>query len=479
LWTDDSSFKGYTDERVFNWDRIAALEHEKRWPKYYRKWLARVYRFCIPEGARVIEIGCARGDLLASLKPAEGVGVDFSEGMLASARERYPDLRFMLADAHLLEIEGEFDYIVMSDLLNDAWDVQEILARIRPLCHSETKLVLNFFSHLWKGPLGAVRKMGLANPSLPQNWLTREDMSNLLYLSGYEVFRSWSEFLFPFDIPLIAGFFNKYLARIWPFKMFDLANFMIARPRPSARAEWTERPPTVSVLIPARNEAGNIGPILDRVPEMGGGVEIIFVEGNSTDGTYETIERAMAGSGRRCKLYRQSGKGKGDAVRAGFARATGDILMILDADMTVPPEDLPRFYEAIRSGLAEFVNGVRLVYPMQEQAMRFFNLLGNKFFSGAFSWLLGQTLKDSLCGTKVLTRKNYERIASNRAYFGDFDPFGDFDLLFGAAKLNLRIVDLPVRYRDRTYGDTNIQRWRHGWMLLKMVVYAAFKIKFI
>jgi glycosyltransferase involved in cell wall biosynthesis len=206
---------------------------------------------------------------------------------------------------------------------------------------------------------------------------------------------------------------------------------------------------------------------------------MIFVEGNSTDNTYEAIESAIKTSFRECRLYKQPGKGKGDAVRAGFAKARGDILMILDADMTVPPEDLPKFYEAIYSGHAEFVNGVRLVYPMEGRAMRFFNLLGNKFFSGAFSWLLGQTLKDSLCGTKVLTRSNYERIVQNRAYFGDFDPFGDFDLIFGAAKLNLRIVDLPVRYRDRTYGDTNIDRWRHGWMLLKMVVYAAFKIKFV
>ena len=182
---------------------------------------------------------------------------------------------------------------------------------------------------------------------------------------------------------------------------------------------------------------------------------------------------------RRCSLFQQKGKGKGDAVRLGYEHASGDVLMILDADLTVPPEDLPRFYNALECGQAEFVNGVRLVYPMEKEAMRFANLLGNKFFSLAFSWLLGQPVKDSLCGTKVLWKQDYLRIAANRHVFGDFDPFGDFDLLFGAARLNLKIIDLPIRYRERTYGATNIERWKHGVLLLRMVLFAASKIKFI
>jgi hypothetical protein len=166
-------------------------------------------------------------------------------------------------------------------------------------------------------------------------------------------------------------------------------------------------------------------------------------------------------------------------VRLGFTKAAGDILMILDADLTVAPRDLPRFFEAIASGQGEFINGVRLVYPMEDEAMRFFNLVGNKFFSWAFSWLLGQPIKDTLCGTKVLWRTDYERIAANRSYFGDFDPFGDFDLLFGAAKLNLKIVEIPIRYAARRYGTTNIERWKHGWILLRMVLFAARRIKFV
>lgn len=238
--------------------------------------------------------------------------------------------------------------------------------------------------------------------------------------------------------------------------------------------------PTVSVIVAARNESGHIEELMARIPEMGGGTEIIFVEGNSTDDTYEAIERSIVvHPDRNCKLLKQPGKGKGDAVRAGFDIAKGDILMILDADITVPPEDLSRFYDLMVKGSAEFVNGVRLVYPMNDDAMRFANLLGNKFFSWAFSWLLGQPIRDTLCGTKVLWRSDYQRIADNRSYFGDFDPFGDFDLLFGAARLNLKIMEVPIRYRARRYGETNISRWSHGWLLLKMVAFAARRIKFI
>ena len=212
---------------------------------------------------------------------------------------------------------------------------------------------------------------------------------------------------------------------------------------------------------------------------MGAGTELIFVEGGSTDRTFETIvDEIRQHPEKRVTVYQQTGKGKGDAVRLGFSKASGDVLMILDADMTVPPENLTMFFNALVSGKGEFINGVRLVYPMEGEAMRFWNLVGNKFFSLAFSWLLGQSIKDTLCGTKVLSRRNYQKIAANRTYFGEFDPFGDFDLIFGAAKQNLKIVDLPIRYRDRLYGETNISRWRHGIILLRMVIFAASKIKF-
>jgi SAM-dependent methyltransferase len=467
----------YLKERSQHWDKVARREDGFRGlgGAYHRR-LHQVYRFLVPPGQRVLELGCGTGDLLASLRPRLGVGLDLSFEMVRRASLRHPDLVFLAADAHMPALTATFDFIILSDLVNDAWDVQEIFEALAPFCGKQTRVIINTHSRLWELPLMSAEILHLARPTLPQNWLVVEDIQNLLNLAGFELFRHWREFVFPFDIPLITPLFNRFLARFWPLDGLALTNFIVARPHGAAQAD----PPGVSVIVPARNEAGNIPAIFARTPEMGAGTELVFVEGHSKDDTYTAIEREMElHPDRRCRLLRQTGTGKGDAVRLGFTEAGGDVLMILDADLTVPPEDLPRFYTALVSGKGEFVNGVRLVYPMEQEAMRFLNFLGNKFFSLAFSWLLGQPIKDTLCGTKVLWKSAYELIASNRAYFGDFDPFGDFDLLFGAARLNLKIVDLPIRYRERTYGTTNIQRWRHGWLLIKMVTYAALRIKFI
>jgi 2-polyprenyl-3-methyl-5-hydroxy-6-metoxy-1,4-benzoquinol methylase len=475
-----SDAAAYNTRRIAHWDALARSTKGRRGVSggYHRR-LQRVYQFLIPRELRVLELGCAEGDLLASLAPADGIGVDFSPEMVEQARRRHPGLTFLLADAHdLSQLSGPFDVVVVSDLLHDVWDVQGLLTGLQRLCHPGTRLVMNFYSRLWELPLAAAASVGLARPVLKQNWLTVSDVTNLLHLSGFRVVRSWQEVLFPLAVPVLAPFCNRFLVRLPGIRHLALANFLLARPVASARADGPA--PRVSVIVPARNEAGNIPAVFARTPHMGSGTELVFVEGHSSDDTFGAVERAIAAHPQRAaRLMRQSGRGKGDAVRLGFGAANGDILMILDADLTVPPEDLPRFYEALQSNKGEFVNGVRLTYPMEERAMRFANLVGNKFFSLAFSWLLGQPIKDTLCGTKVLRRDAYQALAANRAYFGDFDPFGDFDLLFGAAKLGLEIVELPIRYRERTYGTTNIQRWRHGWLLLKMCVFAAGRIKFV
>jgi SAM-dependent methyltransferase len=427
----------------------------------------------------VIEIGCGDGDLLAAMQPSYGVGVDFSGSMIQSAKNRYPQLHFIQADIHELQLDKKFDFIILSDLVNDLWDVQAVLERIKQLTTPETRLIINAYSRLWELTLNLAGRLGLSKPNLYQNWLTVEDITNLLRLAGFDAIRHWEEILLPLPLPLLHFLANRYLVKLWPFRLFALTNFIISRPSPQPCLQ-PDLAPTVSVVIPTRNEAGNIEQIFKRVPTMGGGTELIFVEGHSKDDTYLRIEQAcIAYPEKRARLFRQTGVGKGDAVRLGFSQAAGDILMILDADLTVPPEDLPRFYDVLLSGKSEFVNGVRLVYPMEDQSMRFANLVGNKFFSLVFSWLLGQPIKDTLCGTKVLRKVDYERIAANRSHFGDFDPFGDFDLLFGAAKLNLKIAEIPIRYGARTYGTTNIQRWKHGWLLLRMVFLAAGRIKFI
>ena len=471
----DPAEQAYRQTRIAHWDAIACKRDS--WlgkGKWYHDRLREIYRFHVNPGQSVLELGCAEGHLLAALQPKLGLGIDFSEEMIRRARQNHPDLEFICADAHdLSQIHETFDVILLSDLVNDLWDVQRVFEQIRPLCHPRTRILMNFYSRLWQAPLNVARRLNLATSNLYQNWLTREDIQALLVLAGFEAITASREVLFP--LPL-GGFANRFLVRLWPFNHLALSNFLIARPA----AKRTDQEPVVSVVIAARNESGNIKALFERTPKMGAETELVFIEGHSRDDTYAAIEREMAGHPSiPGQLYRQTGIGKADAIRLGFEKARGDVLMILDADLTVPPEDLPRFYEALVSGKGEFINGVRLVYPMEKEAMRTLNFLGNKFFSLAFSWLLGQPIKDTLCGTKVLWSRDYQLIAANRSYFGDFDPFGDYDLIFGAAKLNLKIIDLPIRYRERTYGTTNISRWRHGLLLLRMVSFAARRIKFI
>ncbi|MEZ4524421.1 MAG: glycosyltransferase [Desulfobacterales bacterium] len=474
----DTAEKIYQKKRMAHWDQASDFkENPRRIGIFYHQLLARYYQFLIPPGLKILELGSGHGDLLAALKPSAGVGLDFSKNMIRTAAKKHPELLFIQADAHEIPLKEKFDVIILSDLVNDLRDVQILLENLHLLCHRGTRLILNFYNNMWRIPLSGAKILKLGAMTLEQNWFSPDDMRNLLHLADFEVIKYSPAILFPLKVPLLSELFNRCLAKFWPMHWFALTSFMVARP---VRQAAKNVPASVSVIVPARNEAGNIEDIIRRIPEMGEKTEIIFVEGHSQDNTFETIEKLIPQyPEKNCCLFRQSGKGKGDAVRLGFENAQGDILMILDADMTVPPEDLPRFYHAVVSGKGEFINGVRLVYPLEKQSMRFLNMMGNKFFSLAFSWLLGQPIKDTLCGTKVLRKKDYEMIAKNRSYFGEFDPFGDFDLLFGAAKLNFKIVEIPIRYRARTYGDTNIERWKHGWLLLKMVLFAAKRIKFI
>ena len=372
------------------------------------------------------------------------------------------------------------DWVLLNGNIHYEMDVQTFLEELRMVLMPSTRVILTFYSTLWKPFLRLATVLGLRGKTPEENWIANEDVHNLLLLANYELVRQESKLLVPIYIPLISFLANRFLAPLPAFRIFNLLNIAVARPLGVPNPSQSKAP-SVSVIVPARNEAGNIEAVILRTPRMGPDDELIFIEGNSTDNTWETICKLAEKYERTHKVRadRQEGKGKGDAVRKGFAVAKNEILIILDADLTVPPEELPRFYEALVSQKGEFINGSRLVYPMEKQAMKFLNLLGNKFFAVMFSFVLGQRFKDTLCGTKVLTRENYRKLAAYRSYFGEFDPFGDFDLIFGAARMALRIVEVPVHYRERTYGETNIHRWRHGMLLLRMLEFAAARIKFL
>ena len=446
----------------------------KKRNRFYHKCIEKYYSFIIPKKSKVLEIGCGTGELLNSTDPSYGVGIDFSTNMISIAKKQFPDLIFYEDDIEDLKLDEKFDYIILSDLLHILWDVQAALKNLRRLCFNHTRIIISNYNFVWEPILIFFEFIRLKQRSQNSNWLSHNDIFNLLELEGFQVVKNERKILFPKYLPVINFIFNKIIVNLPFFNYLGLVNLITARPIIQEKSVYS-----VSIIIPARNEKGNIENAIIRTPEFGRSQQFIFVEGNSQDGTYEEMKKVKKKySNHDILVIKQPGKGKGNAVREGFERATGDILMILDADLTTPPEDMPKFYEALAKNRGEFINGCRLVYPMEKQAMRFLNLLGNKFFGWFFSYLLGQRLKDTLCGTKVLLRKDYLKIKENRSYFGNFDPFGDFDLLFGAAKLNLKITEIIVRYRERQYGTTQISRFKHGWLLIKMSLFAAMKIKF-
>lgn len=446
--------------------------------RYYWRDIVSYINYFLTDDISILDVGCGVGDTLACLKGKRKLGIDISPAMIKQAKQLYPDIEFLEMDAGDLKIDEKFDVILLSNTIGYFDNIQDILLALKKVCKNDTRIIITYYNQFWEFILKFGEWVGIKKKSPKQNWLSIKDIKNLLNLSGYETFRASKRILLPVNIPVFSFILNKIISKLPFFNNFGLNTFVFARCMPSEIYETEEY--SISVVIPARNESGNIENAILRLPKFGKHVEVIFVEGNSTDNTWETIQAVQKKYAGKydIKIARQNGKGKGDAVRKGYSIAKGDILMILDADLTVPPEDLPRFYNALVSRKGEFINGSRLVYPMDAKAMRPLNILGNKFFSIAFSWILEQPIKDTLCGTKVMFRKDYLKLANNRNFFGEFDPFGDFDLIFGAYKLNLKIVDLPITYRERTYGDTNISRFRHGFILLRMMFFAIVKIKF-
>ncbi len=478
---------------------------------YLHRYINRLIGQIVLPRAKILDIGCGDGLLLGTLAPELGVGVDLNPDLIEHASKSYPQLRFHACPIEEYDFKAHetFDYIILSGVIQQVYDIHNLLVKIRPLCHARTRLIICSYSRVWQPFIRLAELLGIKCPVPEESWIPPNELENLLYQHDFQIIRHQPSILLPFGVPVVSNAINRWAAPLPLLRHGCLVNICIARPlnspvcagetnTPAAGgANDSELSPrasstmasdnsaklqtSVSIVVPLRNEAGNVGPLLKRIPKFADRQEVIFVEGHSTDNTWDVVNEAVANyqGDMILSVHRQTGKGKRDAVRLGFAESTGDVLAILDGDISVPPEELPRFFELIQSGKAEFANGSRLVYPMESEAMQFLNMIANKGFGYAFSFLLGQSIRDTLCGTKVLRRMEYDRIAANRAYFGDFDPFGDFDLLFGAARLNLKITDVPVHYKQRVYGSTNISRFRHGLMLIRMCLFAARKICFV
>ena len=444
---------------------------------YYRRYIEKLVGLLVPERDMILECGSGGGDLLAGFDARSCMGIDNSERQVSRAREAHPEHRFEQADVKTFQTEQRFKTALMVNLIGLLDDVQAAFMNVRQMLRPDSRLVIVYYNHLWEPVLKLASLLGLREKLPPENWLPPAEIANMLELSGYQVVRTNRRMLLPVYIPVVSWLVNKFIAPLPLINTLCLVEYVIARPGPAHLAKR----PSCSIIIPTKDERGNIRDAIRRLPDMQCATELIFVDGNSVDGTVEEIQAVIRENPDMdiSFISQGDGRGKNDAVRRGFAAAKGDILMILDSDLTMPPEDLPKFYDALISGEAEFANGSRLVYPMEKEAMRTLNKIANFMFGRIFSWLMEQRVRDTLCGTKVLWKQDYDKIAANRAFFGEFDPFGDFDLLFGAARLNLKIRDIPIRYRERTYGEIKIARFRHGLILMRMTVFGAMKLKFL
>lgn len=458
------------------WNSLAKTRDRSiaRHPYYYRE-MANFFKGVVLEGQSALEAGCGTGFLLRQLPGAKRKGVDFAEAMIEEARAHADPIEFEAVNIEQQPVVGVYDHIILCDVINELTDVWRALRHLRTSCHPETRLTLTRFNPWWQPVFKMAAFLRLRTPHREQNWFTPEDVRQLLEISNFEVVREGSRILLPIYLPIFSTLLNRYVSHLPLFRALCCVQFTIARPKPDAEA--TPRRPLLScsVIVPCLNEKGHLASLVQRTPAMGAWTELVFVDGGSTDGTWELLEdiqRTYPGPLKIRRLRQKGRKGKGQGVQEGFAAATGDVLMILDADLTVQPEDLPKFFLAIQEGHADYINGSRLVYPLKDKSMRFLNHMANRLFGKLLSGIVNHRLMDTLCGTKALRRESYQLIRQNKAFFGDFDPFGDFELIFGAAHLNLRIVEIPVRYQARVYGETKIRRFYHGWLLVRMMLFA-------
>lgn len=478
------AFEHINSRKVYvreSYEKIAGVR--EKWISrngYFYALLGQFLKYVIEPGKSVLLLKSEAGQLLDAIGPPVGVGVEACRRMASSAAKKYPKFSFICADYEDVSLRRTFDYVVFYTL-GDIIDIERALLNAANLATERTRFVIVNYNYLWRPLVYLAEKTGLKAPQPTQNWLNAGIIENLLYISGYEVVKSYRQILFPFYVPVLSWLLNGVAAKLPLIRGLCFLQILVARKTPDGVPGHGRAGRSVSVIVPCKNERGNIEGAVERIPEMGGGTEIIFCDDKSTDGTADEVRRVIRDyPARKIRLVDGPGICKAKNVWAGFDAATGDVLMILDADLTVMPEELPYFYNALVEGRGEFINGTRMVYPMQKEAMRTLNIIGNKFFSVTFSYLLGQTLTDTLCGTKVFWRKDWPRLKALVGSWGIDDRWGDYELIFGAAKLHLKTIEVPVHYLERVYGETKMtKRLTNGLIMLRMCFAAFRKFKFV
>ena len=444
--------------------------------RYYHKSVLKHFRMWIPENSKVLELGCGTGDLIGQLRPKLGVGIDISDEMIKQAKEKYPGINFFCDDAESFEINEIFDYIIISGIVGMVDNIQILLGRIKKWVSPDTRVFVDFYNPMWYPFIKFGEKIGLKMPEMIKNWLSVDDIENFLYISGYQVIKRKYLMFFPKNIPLITYILNKFIGNLPFIRRFSLSSVVITRPL----VPWPDKEiKSCSVVITCRDEEGNIEGLVTRIPKMGWNTEIIFVEGHSKDNTVAKInEMIKKYPDKDIRMLKQKGIGQGDAFRYGYDEAKGDFVIWLEADLTTPPEEAKLLWDAYINNIGEYVNGSRFIYKMEKNAMPLLNFLGNRFFGVLFTSLLKQRFTDTLCGFKGISKKNYVKIRQQIDFFGDFDPFGDFELIFGAIKNNLKVAEIPVHYKPRQYGESKaygksfFSFMKHGFLLVRMSIIA-------
>jgi len=458
-----SKIQGNIDEVSALFDQVA--EENDFWRKknyYYHREIERFFKNIIPKDKNVLEIGTADGYLLDKLKPSYGVGIDISAKMIEMARKKYPRLKFIKSTIDDYNPKFKFDYIVISDLLEYTFDLYNFFNVLYKKISTDTKIIITGVNPLWEPVMRFTTRLKLRTPVQMKNFVTCKDTENILDITGYEVIQSGYRLFLPKNIPIISYLLNKIIPRISVLKDLCLVQYIIARPRQDLKIDTNI---SCSVIIPCHNEEGNIKECIERIPELGKYTEILIVDDGSTDGTADIVKDMQRDKTNVTLISYTPNKGKGHAVKTGFDAAKGEVLIILDADMAVLPEELTKFYNTLASHQAEFVNGTRMVYDMVPGAMKFINYLGNKMFGIILSFVIGQRNTDTLCGTKAFYKKDYITFKMGKCLWGDFD------LLFEAARRRLKTVEMPVHYYPRLEGTSKMKAFSHGLMLLKMCWY--------
>jgi|SRR3989339_458113 len=464
-------------ELIKNYNRCA--EGIEKWigkNSYYHNTIEYLLKDMVLEESKVLFFNCSNGDLLCNVKPEYGAGVSISPRMAEKAKDKHPEknLHFLCLDIEENEIgeKTKFDYIVLNGTLGELADIQNVLKRISEYCNPDTRIIILQYNPIWEMVLKIGEKLKLKMPEKISNWLSAEDIENFLTITGYQVIRRDFYMLFPKRIPVLSFVLNRLAAKLPVINRFDLMQIVVAR---LLAPPENQKDLTASVVITCRDEKENIEPLVQRIPDMGKHTEIIFVEGHSTDGTREEIQRVIKKYPEKdIVLLVQDGFGQKDAIIKGFDTAKGDFIMLLEADLTTPPEEIKKLWNVYENGYGEYVNGSRLIYRMEKDSMPLINILGNRFFGNIFTAMLGQRFTDTLCGFKAVSKKNYIKIKKVMKLWGDFDPFGDFELIFGAVKNNLKISEVPVKYKPRIYGETKTKPFKHGWQLMR-ITWLAFK----